>query len=132
MCVNLKKLALISLILVYSLATVGVGLRQFYCCGELRSTTLALIQQAKLHCSEGAEKEGCCANKYQFLKVKDKHILSDEISTPVKQATQPDTYFISSLDLSFAGPSTVITSRSNAPPLLTGVLLYIYNCVFKI
>jgi len=130
--VTLKKLALISLILVYSLATVGVGLRQFYCCGELRSTTLALIQKASLQCSEGAEKGGCCANKFQFLKVKDKHIQSDEISSPVKQATQPDTYFISSPDLSFPGPSIVIAFRSHAPPVITGLPVYIYNCVFRI
>ncbi|MEJ7912225.1 MAG: hypothetical protein WKF70_03655 [Chitinophagaceae bacterium] len=111
-----KKLALISLILVYSLATVGVGLRQFYCCGELRSTTLALIKQAKPHCSEGNEKEGCCANKYPFLKVKDTYLSADEVISPAKQASQPGVYFLSCQHLSFVSPLTFIADRSNAPP----------------
>lgn len=128
----MKKAALILLICVYSFATMGFSLKQFYCCGKLNSTTLAFFQEEKQSCSKGNEKSGCCDNKYQFFKVKDKHINADDVHSPVKHFIDLHLYTPSFQDISFASQKPVVAYRSNAPPLHTGVPIYIYNCVFRI
>ena len=128
----MKKAALILLICVYSLATMGFSLRQFYCCGKLKSTTFSLALGEQKSCNKGNEKSGCCDNKYQFFKVKDKHISSDEVDSPAKHFVDLHLYTLSFQDISFASQKPGVAYRSNAPPLHTGVPIYIYNCVFRI
>src|SRR6476646_145851 len=79
----MKKVALILLICIYSLATMGFSINQFYCCGKLRSIALTFSQDTQEKCAKGNEKSGCCQNKYQFFKVSDKHVTSYQISSPV-------------------------------------------------
>lgn len=128
----MKKVTLILLICIYSLATMGFSLKQFYCCGKLKSITISLTPEAKQHCSKDNEKSGCCDNKYQFFKVKDTHITADNVSSPVKHFVDFDLYTPSFEDISFVSQKTTIAYKSNAPPLHRGVPIYIYNCVFRI
>ncbi len=128
----MKKAALILLICIYSLATMGFSLKHFYCCGKLKSTSIALTQDATQHFGKGNEKRGCCDNKYQFFKVKDKHITADQVNSPVKHFVDLHLYIPSLQYICFASQKPVIAYRSNAPPLHTGVSISIYNCVFRI
>lgn len=80
----MKKAAIILLICVYSLATMGFSLKQFYCCGKLKSVTFSLLQEAKDKCGNGDDKTGCCDSKFQFFKVKDNHISADQADFPFK------------------------------------------------
>ncbi len=128
----MKKAGLILLICIYTLATMGFSLKQFYCCGKLKSVTFSLTQKAKDKCGKGDETSGCCDNKYQFFKVKDKHITADQGNSPVKYFVDLHLYTPSFQDISFASQKPVIAYRSNAPPLPSGVPIYIYNCVFRI
>ncbi len=128
----MKKAALILLICVYSLATMGFSVKQFYCCGKLKSTSISLTKDAEQKCGKGNEKSGCCDNKYQFFKVKDKHITADEVHSPVKHFNDLHLYTPSFQDISFVSQKTTIAYRSNAPPLRTGVPIFICNCVFRI
>src|SRR5688572_26531886 len=127
----MKKAALILLICIYSLATMGFSLRQFYCCGELKSTTFSLVEDAQQNCSKGDGKIGCCDNKYHFFKVKDKHINADQVSSLVKHFIDLHPNIPSFQEMSFASQKPVIAYRSNAPPLRTSIPTYIYNCVFR-
>jgi hypothetical protein len=128
----MKKAALILLICIYSFATMGFSLKQFYCCGKLKSTTFSLVHEDKENCGKGNQKSGCCDNKYQFFKVKDKHISADQVNSPVKHYVDLHLYTPSFQDISFAAQKPVIAYKSNAPPLHAGVPPYIYNCVFRI
>lgn len=128
----MKKVALILLICIYSFATMGFSLKQFYCCGKLKSITVSLTQDTKQECGKGNEKSGCCDNKYQFFKVKDNHISAGQASCPVKYFIDLDIYNPSFNEITFASQKTTIAYRSNAPPLHTGIPLYIYDCVFRI
>ncbi len=130
----MKKAALILLICSYSLATMGFSLKEFYCCGKLKSVTVELTPNKKQTCNKGDGGSGCCDNKYQFFKVKEKHISAAKVSSPA-------TYFIdlglftpssSFQQIWFASPKNIVANRSNAPPLHSGVSAYIYNCVFRI
>jgi len=128
----MKKVALILLICVYSLATMGFSLKQFYCCGKLKSVAISLTQDANQKSGKGIKKSGCCDNKYQFFKVKDNHITADQVNSPVKCFIDLHLYAPSFQEITFASQKTLISYRSNAPPLYTGVPLYIYNCIFRI
>ncbi|OJY97492.1 MAG: hypothetical protein DI535_21905 [Citrobacter freundii] len=128
----MKKAAIILLICVYSLATMGFSLKQFYCCGKLKSVTFSLLQEAKDKCGNGDDKTGCCDSKFQFFKVKDNHISADQADFPFKHFIDLHLYTPSFQDISFVSQKTTIAYRSNAPPLHQGVPIYIYNCVFRL
>ncbi len=127
----MKKAALILLISIYAISTLGVGLKEFYCCGKLKSTSISIVQGAKQKCGIGDERSGCSKNKYQYFKVKDKHVTADEISSPVKHIIDLHS-FTSAFHHISATQKITVANRSNAPPLHPGVPDYIYNCVFRI
>lgn len=111
------------------MATMGFTINQFYCCGKLSSTSLTFIENTKQNC----EKSGCCENESHFVKVRDSHVSSGEVTSPLKQFI--DSYsFFPSFDNITSYHQTLITiaNRSNAPPLFASVPAYILNCVFRI
>ncbi len=128
----MKKFALILLICIYSLSTVGFSLKEFYCCGKLKSVTVALAQDTKQKCSKGDEKSGCCNNKYQSFKVKDKHFAVSDLKIPAKHFTDLTLFTPVFQQISFASQQSATANKSHAPPLHTSVPIYIYNCVFRI
>jgi hypothetical protein len=128
----MKKAGLILLICIYSLATMSFSIKQFYCCGKLKSTTFSLIQSEKQKCGKGNEKSGCCDNKYQFFKVKDSYINADAVSCPIKYFADLHVYTPSFHDICFVSQKPAIAYKGNPPPLQTDVPIYICNCVFRI
>lgn len=129
----MKKAALILLLSLYTLSVAGIGIKQFYCCGKLKSTSISFTREAKEKCKNGDEKSDCCKTKYQTFKVKDSHIAAADISSPAKHFT--DVHLITpSFDIITAlvtGPVNH-TNESHAPPLHHGVPIYILNCVYRI
>lgn len=129
----MKKTLLILLICSYLLATMGFSLKEFYCCGKLKSVSLAFTpEDTKQNCGKGNEKSGCCDNKYHFFKVKDNHFADGDINIPVKHYIVLDLSVPSYQQISFAFQQINVAHRSNAPPLHSRVSPYIFNCVFRI
>ncbi len=127
----MKKVVLILLICSYSLATMGFSLKEFYCCGKLKSVTVALTPNKKQPCNKG-DGSGCCDNKYQFYKVKDNHFSGKDVDISLKYFTDLN-FFISEVQqILFASRKIHVINGSHAPPLYTGVPIYISNCVFRI
>lgn len=128
----MKKSAVIFLIGIYALASMGFALKEFYCCGELQSINLTLLPDTKKNCDKG-EEDGCCENKYKFYKVKDKHILSDKTNNSVNLFTDLHLlYFTIPGITTFPAEKTVIAYSSHAPPADEGVSIFLLNCVFRI
>ncbi len=109
----------------------GFSFKQFYCCGELKSVTLSFAVDGNYECKKGSG-SGCCDNKYEFFKVKDKHISAKKISSPVNHFTDLHLYTPSFSITTFAVQNTTVANSTHAPPLFTGVPVYIYNCVFRV
>jgi hypothetical protein len=125
----MKKISIILLLCIYSMATMGFSINQFYCCGKLSSTSLTLIEKTKQNC----EKSGCCENKSHFIKVRDNHFSSNEVNSPLKQFTEFHSFFPYFDDITCYRQTLItIADRSNAPPLFASVPSYILNCVFRI
>jgi hypothetical protein len=126
---TMKKVAVILLICVYSLATMGFSLKQFYCCGSLKIVSLSLTGGAK----SNPGKNGCCKTTYRFFKINQNHIAADQINSPANHCFLIDFFFISSPEEIFLpGQEFYITNKSHAPPLYNGVPCYLSNCVFRI
>jgi hypothetical protein len=128
----MKKTALLLLIGIYSLSTFGVNLKEFYCCGRLKSVTLSLQEFENRKCNKSDDKSGCCKTKFQFYRVNDKHFAADILSTPVKHVTYLCSF---AADLQIIFPAVQqpgILNSNHAPPSYPGVLAYISNCVFLV
>ena len=128
----MKKAALILLICIYGFSTFGVSLKEFYCCGKLKSVTLTTANDLKEKCGMGDNTDGCCKTKFQFYKVKDNHFASDGLSSPTKYFSDFHlcTAYIQIVPSVFQ--KVEILNSTHAPPLYNGTPLYISNCVFRI
>jgi hypothetical protein len=63
-----KKVLVIAILLSYSVASFGVSLNYFYCCGKLKTVSLVVKTESK-DCP-GKSKKGCCDNKTVTIKLK--------------------------------------------------------------
>ncbi len=128
----MKKAGLILLIMIYSISTFGVTLKEFYCCGKLKTVTVTLADSEKVKCNGGDEDSGCCKTKFHQFKVKDTHIASAEVMAPQGFVTDIHTVLASLL------PEVLMTTEINAingchsPPLYSSAPLYLQNRVFRI
>jgi len=129
----MKKITAILLITVYSLSVLGIGVRQFYCCGKLKSTSLTFIQEAREKCSKSDAMKGCCKTEFKSLKVKDSHVADYVITGFVKHFTE---LYVAIPSFEIQAPASelvVVTNTSHAPPpKLHGVPVYILNCNYRI
>ena len=129
----MKKIILILLICSYSLATMGFSLKEFYCCGKLKTVSLAIETTTTEKCSKGdSTSDDCCQTKYQFFKVKDNHVSAAKTILQGSFVSILDTQFPALQDGSFSCIKENTSYQSNAPPLHNGVPVYLSNCVFII
>ena len=128
----MKKITAIFLLTIYSLTTLGIGIRQFYCCGKLKSTNLTLSQQSKEKCNNADGMKGCCKTKFKTVKAKDNHITSISTTYLFKHFTDL-AIPISEFEVKVAiNEPVVIANTSHAPPLLRGIPIYILNCTLNL
>lgn len=130
--IAMKKITLIFLITIYSLSVVGLGVRQFYCCGKLKSTTVTFVQEVKEKCSSSNAMKDCCKTKYKSFKVKDSHFGTDGIAGFVKHFTSLHSTILLFQETELTSQPVTIVYKDHAPPLQNGVAVYIRNCVFLI
>ncbi|HEX4373046.1 MAG TPA: hypothetical protein VHZ50_07085 [Puia sp.] len=129
----MKKVLLSLLVCIYALSSFGIGIREFYCCGKLKSVNFSFVQESKENGAKCESDNGrCCKTQHKFFKVKDNHVASyyeinaanhfiflhhvtPEFKLPVYLSNQ----------ITFDNPS-------HAPPRDSGVPVYISNRVFRI
>jgi len=128
----MKKIAVILMTCIYALSSFGIGIKQFYCCGILKSTNISFVQNSNVKCGMGDETGGCCKTKFKSFQVKDSHIVAGDIGNPIKQFTesQVSTTAFEVLDLT-NGPIDV-ANPGHAPPGLAKTPVYLLNCNFRI
>lgn len=128
----MKQISLILLITIYSLSTLGIEVKQFYCCGKLTSTDISIVQKdTKDKCGKGSMK-GCCKIKFKSLKVQDSHVAADGITTPFKHFTDLHLFTPYTEVPMLASKPLDIANATHAPPVHHGVSIYIFHCVYRI
>jgi hypothetical protein len=127
-----KRIALISLTVIYLLSALGISVSSFYCCGKLESTSISFNSAQKTMCKMATGMPGCCKTKTQLLKVKDQHVGSQALSLNVNlfHAIIPA---YSTLDFSvYSFKSEYFAFNSHAPPDWPQAPVYILNCTYRI
>ena len=127
----MKKLAVIFLLTIYSLTTLGIGIRQFYCCGKLKSTNITLIQETKEKCSNSDAMKGCCKTKFKSLKVKNSHITGNSTIHFIKDFIDLDIPTPEFKIKAVVNEPAMVTNTSHAPPG-KNIPLYIFHCDYRI
>jgi hypothetical protein len=111
----------------------GFSLKEFYCCGKLKSVSFSITEDSNAKCKNGDTKNaGCCKNQFHYFKVKDNHVLAVQISLPTQFVAVSDTFFPSFQDIPSSTPEAKLNYQSHAPPSYNGVPVYLSNCVFRI
>ncbi len=128
----MKKVALILLVLIYSASSFGITLKEFYCCGKLKSVSLALTDLGKNKCEMGDEKDGCCKTKYHYFKVKDTHLATDQLTVPANLHITLALPVFANVPASLFTRELNVINGSHAPPPHQYIPAYISNCVFRI
>jgi hypothetical protein len=128
----MKKIARILLICIYALSSFGIGIKQFYCCGKLKSTNISFVQDSKEKCGKGDEISGCCKTKFKSFKVKDSHVAADGMANPVKHFADLHLFSPAFEVMALANEPVDIANSSHAPPILLGIPVYLLNCNFRI
>ena len=75
-------------------------------------------------------KGGCCKTKFSYHKVKDTHVVADQVQSPLPELLiLPITtyHFVSELSL-----QNKVAEQNNGPPLHNGLPLYLFDCVYRI
>ncbi|MDQ2721290.1 MAG: hypothetical protein M3Z26_16205 [Bacteroidota bacterium] len=129
---GVKKITVILLLSIYSISTLGLSLKSFYCCGNLKSVTVTLPQDEQQKCANDDGTNDCCKTKYQFFKVKDNHFVADHLSSPVKHFVELNLFTSTFQIVNYPSEQIYVANKSNAPPLRHRVPDYIFNCVFRI
>ncbi len=128
----MKKPALILLLIIYSMTTFGVGLKEFYCCGKLKSVSVFIVDTGIANCSKGGLEDGCCKLKFKSFKVKDNHFASVLPEVPLKYNVELLFYSTIYEPFLFTSQQVDVINGSNSPPLHKGIPIYIFNRVFRI
>ena len=115
----MKKAAAIFVFIIYALSATGVAVKADYCCNNLKSVKVVLADGAK-------SKDGCCAVKYQSLKIKDVHSAANVLDAPAVHFS-----FIQTLNNFFRASNLVYqttnhTVNIHAPPLIASAPVYIF------
>jgi hypothetical protein len=127
-----KKITIILLLGIYSLSTLGLSLKSFYCCGKLKSVTVSIAQDQQQKCANDDGTNDCCKTKYQFFKVKDNHVAGDVLTAPVIHFCYLHLFTSPYQVINYPSEKNEIANLSNAPPLHHTVPGYIFNCVFRV
>ncbi len=128
----MKKITVIFLLIIYSLSVVGLGVRQFYCCGKLKSTTVTFVQEVKVKCSSSNAMKDCCKTKYKSFKVKDSNFGTDGIAGFVKHFTSLHLITPIVYQIPLSGQPVIVAIENHSPPINNSVAIYLRNCVFLI
>lgn len=78
----MKKLVLITILISYCVASFGVSINYFYCCGKLKTVSLVAGGEQK-NCNTKTER-GCCNKKIVTIKLKIDQKISNEVNYQVK------------------------------------------------
>jgi len=128
----MKRVTAICLLLLYSLTLVGLGVKQFYCCGKLKEVSFGLASAAAHHCDMDKEHKGCCETAFKTLKVEDSHFSATDVNIPA-------TFFFTLANLQlnnwYIEPVLDQPFRfkyGNGPPLYNSIPKYILNCIYRV
>ena len=120
------------MLIIYTSASFGFSVKQFYCCNKLKSTLIVFTTGEQKKSGMNDKMDNCCKTKYQFLKVKDAHLSEANTPDQVKHFTQTDFYKPFFEQVVFIYSLQTVANHCNPPPLINAIPIYLLVSVFRI
>ena len=129
----MKKWGLIVLLTIYATASFGVSIQQFYCCNQLKSTSIRFVPAEENSCGMKHKMKDCCKTKVKFVKQQDTHFAqSAKTAVPSFEHFEP-LYFSPEIEFTAFNIGISPNQPINGPPLIhAGVSLYQFYCNYRI
>jgi len=126
----MKNVALILLISVYAISSLGIGINGFYCCGKLQSVEFNIVTLVNDKYNNGGGKDGCCETDPEFYGIRDSRFVFSEMLSCYRYVSEinSDSYFFAIAD--FLHYNSVRPDSRLTPPVSRAI--YLLNCVFRI
>ena len=127
---QMKQFIAISLFCLYTLSSLGMGVKQFYCCGKLKSTSISFYKEKQ--CGMSKKMPGCCKTIFKKFQVKEHNsTFAEYISSFHQDGCLPtETWKENNVNTLIDTPLQI--HQANAPPDQLPVPLYILYCSYRI
>ncbi|MDP3393441.1 hypothetical protein [Sediminibacterium sp.] len=128
----MKRVGLILLFCIYAAASFGVGIKQFYCCNQLKSTTISYAAVSENSCGMSHKMKDCCKTKVKFVKSQDTHFAKTGLTSMPSLELHTNTTSFYSINQLVSYKGAIAVPQSNPPPLQTSIPLYQFYCNYRI
>jgi hypothetical protein len=125
-----KKILIFVTLISYSIASLGVSLNYFYCCGKLKSVSVKVNTEEKAE--KGKSSKGCCDNKTVIVKLKVDQKESDKLDYQFAAPLSPVILYADNYILSSPATNCKVNPLYKRPPPLNLPSINILFCVFRI
>lgn len=128
-----QKIAL-GLCVFYLVSVIGVALSLHFCGGELFAVHFSKAAVACSGCKTVEKKDTtnkCCKNTSVDAKIKDSHQSGSKVDVPKNYSIQ---WFLApflSRVIDAVFPNLFSKIENKAPPFVSGISIYVFNCVFR-
>jgi hypothetical protein len=127
-----KRLGLILLFCIYAAASFGVSIKQFYCCNQLKSTTISYAAVEESSCGMSHKMKNCCKTKVKLVKSQDTHFAKTGFTGQPSFELHTNTTSFYSINQLVSYKTVIAVPQSNPPPLQTSIPLYQFYCNYRI
>lgn len=126
----MKRILVILILISYSVASFGVSLNYFYCCGVLKGVSLRVNTEEKIWKTKTGK--GCCDNKTVTLKLKVDQKNTEQTSFKIDNSLSPAILQTHDCEVIYIATSGNINSLYKRPPPPYLPSRNILFCVFRI
>jgi len=129
----MKKIAIIFLLFLYLIPTIGFSVSAHYCGGKMTSLSLKLVDNHKCPCGSKKMKEGCCKDETKTFNLKNDQQKTTSVTCNFKRTTDLQLFFTDDLNLVYRFPIVQKSfAHSTHPPDNLRQPLYLLNQVFRV
>lgn len=128
-----RQIAVIFLLFIHLLFSIGVAISTHYCAGKITSVKLSLLAEHKCPCGKKPMKKDCCKEEAKTFKIKNEQQKAYQFTLKIFQAFTSQPLF--SNDCKSYNPQPLTLNRYlcfGHPPDNTKSPLYIQHRVFRI
>jgi len=125
-----KRVLLITILISYSVVSLGISVNYFYCCDKLKTISFAVNTGVKD--SKAESKKGCCDNRTVILKLKTDQKSGEQAAFDLDAPLSPAILHTHDYNVANLAISSLINPLYKRPPSLNLPSRNILFCVFRI
>jgi hypothetical protein len=127
---KVKRILVIAILISYSIASFGVNLNYFYCCGKLKTVSL-VVNTEERYCKSKSTKS-CCDNKTVTIKLKTDQKNSDQTTIHLTAQLSPSILHKDNYTVTDIASNGNINPLYKSPPTDNLPSRQVLFCVFRL